>query len=112
LKNKFHPFGAKYSDFYNFLSCLDLNPCPSWMSNNQTLREYTEQYVVKLNKIYEKIVKEKSSEYKFKINYFDCPMSEIYEEFEKKGLDASVLIESMDGFFFNFVFFFYFNFKI
>ena len=48
LIEKIHPFGAVRNDvtflnMYDWLECLDINPCPGWLTHNATVRSITAQ---------------------------------------------------------------------
>jgi len=106
LHSRFYPLGRlnkdiKYPDFYEFLTCLQVNPCNGWMSSNETLRDFTSQRAWELSQVIRKVVSESRNRYKnFEVNYVDCPLSQIYLDWEMKYGPGSTyqLIETVDGF--------------
>lgn len=56
LENRIHPIFVKYTDFYDYLNCLDTSPCWGWMNTNSTIREATTQRAHELNNVYKDII--------------------------------------------------------
>ncbi len=50
-----HPVGSKYADIYDFMNCLEENPCWGWLNTNQTVRRMTTQWSNDLNRVYTNI---------------------------------------------------------
>jgi len=97
MHNKQHPIGSKYVDLYEFMNCLEENPCWGWLNANATNRQITTQHSDKLNNVYRNI----SHTIKFKnINYiFYSPIwSQMFVDYKEKGFELSNLIEAVDGF--------------
>jgi acyloxyacyl hydrolase len=53
--NHQHPVGSRYSDIYDFMNCLEENPCWGWLNTNQTVRRQTTQWSNDLNQVYRNI---------------------------------------------------------
>jgi acyloxyacyl hydrolase len=99
LHNLTHPIGAKYSDVYHHLSCLQLNPCWLWMNSNETWRNHGSQRAEELNQQYVKIIAERADQYKhFKMQYQSFPFQEMFDEARRLGRPPHSLIEPFDGF--------------
>jgi acyloxyacyl hydrolase len=97
MYNKQHPVGSKYVDLYEFMNCLEENPCWGWLNANETNRRITTQRSDQLNNVYRNI----SHTIKFEnINYvFYAPLwSEMFVDYQQKGFELSNLIEAVDGF--------------
>lgn len=50
-----HPVGARYEDLYDFMNCLEENPCWGWLNSNATDRRKTTLHSRELNLQYKKI---------------------------------------------------------
>ncbi|KAG2382003.1 hypothetical protein C9374_005795 [Naegleria lovaniensis] len=97
LKNQMHPLGVPYPDMYDFLNCLDSNPCWGWMNTNATVRNITSAQAVLLSTVYDKII-QKYSFKQFKMYYHEFPLKGVLDEWVKKGGQPKDLIEPFDGF--------------
>lgn len=76
LHNDTHPLNVTYSTVYEFLNCLKISPCWSWLNNNDTVRNFTTERARNLSKIYSEIIAEKT--YKnFDMAYYDFPAMEV-----------------------------------
>ena len=98
---RYHPIGeynhdVTYTDFYDYLNCLDISPCWGWMNSNDTVRNTTWAVASSLNAEIPKVIaytKDKVSNIKIAYagNIFDQALSSYsgprYE-----------LIEPVDGF--------------
>jgi len=94
-----HPIGTKYSDLYDYLNCLDTNPCWGWLNGNETARNMTTQRAMDLNAVYTKIIREQSAKFKnFKMHYIYADMKQQVAAWVAAGHKASELIEAVDGF--------------
>lgn len=97
MHKKQHPLGTTYPLFYNFLSCVNVNPCQTWLNDNETIRDQTTAHAEVLNKVYGEIMKE----YKFPnfdMHYLANPGANIHREFERQHKDRAILVEPVDGF--------------
>lgn len=77
LHNLMHPLNVSYTHVYDFLNCLKISPCWTWMNSNDTVRETAYTYMVKLNNALKEIVAEKHvfknydyALYDLDVNYF------------------------------------------
>lgn len=101
LHNKIHPLGGNitYTDLYDFLNCVHLNPCWGWLNSNATVRNLTTDHANLLNAQYVAIVNETRGMWKnFDVQYYDLPATEIINSWASHGYDKSLLIEPVDGF--------------
>jgi acyloxyacyl hydrolase len=55
-----HPVGASYEDLYEFMNCLEENPCWGWLNSNATNRRLTTQRSNELNRVYRRIENEQA----------------------------------------------------
>ncbi|XP_053323687.1 acyloxyacyl hydrolase [Spea bombifrons] len=102
IHDRYHPIGqlnknVKYKHVYNFLSCLKINPCEGWMTENETLRNLTTERADQLSSVLSEI----ASSYKFKhfkVFYFDNLYQKVTVEWSKLGREPWELIEPVDGF--------------
>lgn len=70
------------------------NPCPQWLTKNETRREEATERAKQLNAQYHKIIRERSSYYKnFKMYYMDFPFEEIARRHFERGGDLKDLID-------------------
>lgn len=99
LHDKIHPIGSTrgditYSDFYDYLNCLEISPCFGWMNSNETWRNLTSKRALELTQTMEKLI----SETKYKnitALYMPVPLHQVFDTW--KG-DKADLIEPVDGF--------------
>jgi len=97
MANLQHPIGAPYSAVYDYLNCLDTNPCWGWLNGNETARNMTTARAMQLNAVYPKIISEHT--YKnFKMHYMYADMKEQVANWVAQGHQARELIEPIDGF--------------
>ena len=47
-----HPIGTPYPAFYDYLNCLEVNPCWGWLNSNGTARNETSARARQLNLVY------------------------------------------------------------
>jgi acyloxyacyl hydrolase len=67
-----HPLNVTYATVYDFLNCLKISPCWSWLNSNETVRKFTSERAQNLSKVYAEIIAEKT--YKnFDMVYYDFP---------------------------------------
>lgn len=94
-----HVGGFLYSEFYDYLNCLQTSPCWGWLNTNATVREKTTAHAKTLNAVYPKIIQEQSQNFrKFKMYYHDFDWEAIFEDWIQDGNDPVDLIEPTDGF--------------
>lgn len=92
-----HPLNVTYATVYDFLNCLKISPCWSWLNSNETVRKFTSERAKNLSKVYAEIIAEKT--YKnFDMVYYDFPAMEILERKVLEGGDPKKMIERCDGF--------------
>jgi len=92
-----HPIGATYHEVYDFLNCLEISPCWTWMNSNQTVRDTGDARAANLSLVYAEIVK--SYQFKnFDMHYYPFPIQAIIQAWEKQGGELWQLIEPIDGF--------------
>eukprot|EP00026_Physarum_polycephalum_P007804 Phypoly_transcript_07872.p1 GENE.Phypoly_transcript_07872~~Phypoly_transcript_07872.p1 ORF type:complete len:447 (+),score=71.22 Phypoly_transcript_07872:193-1533(+) len=102
MANRIHPIGqlnndVTYSDFYDYMNCLEISPCFGWMNSDAYWRNATTQRAFELNQVYQDIIANHT--YKnFDMHYFDCPMEEVLATWISEGGQAWEIIEPVDGF--------------
>lgn len=97
LANDRHPIGCTYTEFYNFLNCLDICPCWGWMNSNQTVRDASTERAFEYNAFYEQLV-ENNDYQNFDLHYFFPDYAAIIGNWTASGGDPRALIEPVDGF--------------
>lgn len=98
LADQQHPLGVTYSDFYDYLNCIESSPCWGWMNSNETVRDLTwTQHASVLNQVYPKIISENTFN-NFQMAYVPPDFGEIISDWVKAGGQAKDLIEPTDGF--------------
>jgi acyloxyacyl hydrolase len=98
LHDVIHPLNVTYKTVYNFLNCLDISPCTTWLNSNDTIRKITTERAVNLSKQYQAIIAEGHTFKNFDLVYYDFPAVEILERKIMEGGDAKDMIERCDGF--------------
>lgn len=48
-----HPLGTKYQQAYDFMNCLEENPCWGWLNSNETVRRISTVWSNNLNRVYQ-----------------------------------------------------------
>jgi len=84
LEHRIHPLFVKYTDFYDYLNCLDTSPCWGWMNTNSTIREATTQRAHELNNVYKDIIATTTFN-NFDIQFYDLPINEGIARAEQDG---------------------------
>ncbi|EFC43184.1 predicted protein [Naegleria gruberi] len=97
LKDQMHPLGVSYPQMYDYLNCLESNPCYGWMNTNGTIRNITSAQAALLSTVYDKII-QKYSFKNFKMYYHEFPLKEVVQMWVKQGGQPKDLIEPFDGF--------------
>ncbi len=52
MHNHVHPLGTKYMQAYDFMNCLEENPCWGWLNTNETVRRISTAWSDSLNMVY------------------------------------------------------------
>ena len=55
MHKQMHPIGTSYEGVYDFMNCLEENPCWGWLNSNATVRRETTQWSNSLNRVYQNI---------------------------------------------------------
>jgi acyloxyacyl hydrolase len=55
MHNHMHPVGTKYQQMYDFMNCLEENPCWGWLNSNATVRRISTVWSNQLNNVYQNI---------------------------------------------------------
>ena len=102
LHDHVHPIGSlrndvTYAQFYDYFNCLQISPCFGWMNSNETWRNRTTERAMQLNDAFRKLIANETFA-NFKAYYFDPPIREAFERWEKQGGKRWDLIEPVDGF--------------
>ncbi|KAL5022217.1 hypothetical protein ScPMuIL_001372 [Solemya velum] len=104
LHNRIHPIGSynkdvTYADFYTYFNCLQISPCTSWLTTNETLRNLTTKRANELGEALRRVAESKHKYYEnFDVVYVDCPVMKIFDIWKKQGGQAWELVEPVDGF--------------
>lgn len=53
MHKELHPIGTSYASVYDFMNCLEENPCWGWLNSNATVRRETTVWSDKLNMVYQ-----------------------------------------------------------
>ena len=97
LQDALHPIGTTYTDFYDFLNCLDTSPCWGWMNSNQTIRDASSARAFQYNAAYAQIIAAET--YKnFDLHFVFPDYAAIIAAWVADGGSALELIEPVDGF--------------
>lgn len=94
MHNQQHPVGSNYRDLYEFMNCLEENPCWGWLNANATNRRLTTQHSNSLNRMYRAIQKTAKFE-NFEFLFFAPNWLTLFSEYNGKYSD---LVEPTDGF--------------
>ena len=102
LHNQTHPIGktrndVTYSQFYDYLNCLQVSPCFGWMNSNETWRNLTTERAMELNNALKQLIAN-TSYTNIKVYDFPVPITEVFKRWEAKGGHMWELIEPVDGF--------------
>jgi len=92
-----HPLGTTYDGFYDFMNCLEINPCWGWLNSDDVVRKNTTAHAKSLNAMYTQIEEEQDFK-NFKLIHFSPDWRKLFREYEALGFPASNLIEKADGF--------------
>jgi acyloxyacyl hydrolase len=102
LHNRTHPLGelrhdVTYSDVYQFLTCLGVNPCWGWLNTDPYWRDQTTFRAFELNAVLVNITRNYKPK-NFDLTYFDSPINAVMAIWLKMGGKPWQLIEPVDGF--------------
>lgn len=92
-----HPVGTTYSAMYDFMNCMEENPCWGWLNSNATVRRISTYKSNQLNDVYQNISDNQSFQ-NFKFIFYSPHWAEIFEDYTKTGRPLTDLIEPSDGF--------------
>jgi len=92
-----HPLGAKYSEVYDFLNCLEISPCWGWLNSNETVRRTTQDRADALNDVYTNIAQTAKFN-NFEYVFIKPAWAKLFGEYEKTVGNMVDLIEPADGF--------------
>ena len=98
LHNETHPTGVTYRDIYDFLNCLQINPCPGWLNSNATARRLTTEAAEEINKKYQEVMDERRVYKNFDYVFYDFPAIEVMRKWVSEGGKPTDLVEPVDGF--------------
>lgn len=97
MHNKVHPLGTKYIQLYDFMNCLEENPCWGWLNSNATVRAISTYKSTQLNNVYQNISDNQSFK-NFKFIFFNPKWTDIFDDYLATGRPLTDLIEPTDGF--------------
>ncbi|ORC93177.1 GPI inositol deacylase precursor [Trypanosoma theileri] len=101
MHNRTHPIGSlhndvTYSNFYDFLNCVDVSPCWGWLNTNETVRNATWAAAQLLNAQIPRILNESVKKFtNIQVHAFDDVMAGAMKSFDGPMWE---LIEPVDGF--------------
>lgn len=78
MHNHQHPVGAKYSSVYDFMNCMEENPCWGWLNSNATVRRITTQRSNALNRVYQNISDTQTFN-NFKFIFYSPKWTEVFD---------------------------------
>ncbi|XP_073486612.1 acyloxyacyl hydrolase [Aquarana catesbeiana] len=102
LHDRYHPIGqlnkdVTYAQFYDFLSCLSINPCVGWMNKNGTIRNLTTERAEQLSNVLQDIATSQTFTH-FKLNYYEHLYRKVIAKWKSLGGKPWDLLEPVDGF--------------
>ena len=97
LHKEQHPIGTTYTAFYDFMNCMEENPCWGWLNSNQTVRQQTTAWSDKLNMVYQNISRTHTFE-NFEYIFYSPDWVHMFAEYGRAGFEVKNLIEPSDGF--------------
>lgn len=92
-----HPLGTKYVQAYDFMNCLEENPCWGWLNSNATVRRISTALSDALNHVYQNISDHQDFQ-NFKFIFYNPHWSALFSDYFKTGAPLTDLIEPADGF--------------
>jgi acyloxyacyl hydrolase len=96
LHSQQHPLGVTYGALYDYLNCMDCNPCPGWLNTNETVRNATFGGAAQLNEKLQAVV---NDGYKnFDVHYVSLDLRKIVGDYVAAGGIARDAFETFDGF--------------
>jgi len=99
MHKQMHPTGTSYASLYDFMNCLEENPCWGWLNTNATVRAETTLWSDALNHVYQNI--SNTATFKnFEYIYYSPNWVEMFTDYAKAGPEyiEKNLIEPADGF--------------
>lgn len=104
MHDRVHPglSPIRYGRLWDYLSCLESNPCWGWLNSNATWRNYTSARAAALNDVYRRIVAASPppspSSPLASVTYLDYPVTQqTANEWAARGLDPALLFEAVGG---------------
>jgi acyloxyacyl hydrolase len=98
---RIHPIGSTnndvtYTDFYNYLNCVEVSPCWGWMNSNETVRNTTWSIAASLNAQLPKLVNDTKGQFaNFQLHF----LGNIYDDaIQTYPGPLYEIIEPVDGF--------------
>jgi len=92
-----HPLGTTYDGLYDFMNCLEINPCWGWLNSDAEVRANTTTRAQELSAVYQQIEDEQNFK-NFKFVYYKPDWEQMFADYEAAGYPAGNLIEAVDGF--------------
>eukprot|EP01029_Cantina_marsupialis_P020482 TRINITY_DN47_c1_g1_i3.p1 TRINITY_DN47_c1_g1~~TRINITY_DN47_c1_g1_i3.p1 ORF type:complete len:622 (-),score=168.01 TRINITY_DN47_c1_g1_i3:821-2686(-) len=97
-----HPIGTSYDDIYTYMTCMDFNPCNTWLTTDEKTREASSKRVLEFRKAGTSQTLAMASTLKnIKATYLDYDIvNDVFARFYAKFPDMEPvnLIEPSDGF--------------
>jgi acyloxyacyl hydrolase len=98
---RIHPIGwtnqdVTYTDFYDYLNCLHVNPCWGWMNSNATVRNLTSEHAASLSEMLPLVVNSTAGNLtNVQVHYLGNIYMDALNKYNGPRYD---LIEPVDGF--------------
>lgn len=97
MHNRRHPLGITYQRFYNTLAVNGSNPCRTWLTPLESVRNQATQRANALNQVLKSIAETTVWE-KFEVAYLPFGLKTMMQNIESNGEAFHHLIQSVDGF--------------
>jgi len=104
MHNLIHPIGklhndVTYTEFYDYLNCLEISPCAGWMNSNETIRDNLSALAASMSSKLPLIITETRGKLKnLQLFYLGDVLNDAIKLYLANGGKASDLIEPTDGF--------------
>lgn len=97
MHNHIHPMGTTYEQAYDFMNCLEENPCWGWLNSNATVRRISTAKSTSLNMVYQNISNHQNFN-NFKFIFYSPDWIKLFSDYTQTGRPLTDLIEPTDGF--------------
>ncbi|KAK3914227.1 Acyloxyacyl hydrolase [Frankliniella fusca] len=102
LSERLHPIGeyhgnVRYKDVFKWFECMQISPCNGWLSENKSIRDATTKRAVELSHVMKYIATSYISK-NISLSYVPNPLTQVINNWAKKGGEVWQLFEPIDGF--------------